>query len=126
MKNLTKVVLIILSILLFFCSFSFILSSFHPQALNEGKWIIRLLFGLFLLIPALIILIFSILPTQTKKEEKPITTQEPPGELNVKMVKCPNCGADVDAKTTFYSEGTLTMKCSFCGTTFLVEEKPKW
>lgn len=58
---------------------------------------------------------------------KSISGQEPPGQLNVKPITCPPCGAQVDPSTVSLSaEGTLTMKCLYCGGIFFIDESPKW
>ncbi len=127
---LKRIFLLLLSIPFFFLGLIFLISAFHPEAVSQGKTGIRIFFGGLLALAGLIFLIFGFVPSKATKgeESKSIYSgQEPPGQLNVKPVNCPHCGAQIDpTSTTLTKEGTLMMKCPYCGGTFLIEEAPKW
>ena len=48
------------------------------------------------------------------------------GQMKAAQIKCPNCGAGVDANKIQIIKGVPYVKCPYCGTTFEVTEEPKW
>lgn len=48
------------------------------------------------------------------------------GDMKAVALKCPNCGASVDAKQIKIVSGVPYATCSYCGHTFEVSEEPKW
>lgn len=125
-----KIFLLLLSIPFFFLGLLFLISAFHPDSISQGKMGIRILFGGLLTFAGLIFIISGLVPygeSKSKESETISSQQEPPGQLNVKSVNCPNCGGHIDpSSANLTSEGTLMMKCPYCGGTFLIEEAPKW
>ncbi|MCX7830467.1 MAG: zinc ribbon domain-containing protein [Acidobacteria bacterium] len=127
---LKRMFLLLLSIPFFFLGLIFLISAFHPEAISQGKMGIRIFFGALLAFAGIVFLVLAFIPFGGKNQKESSTLfsgQEPPGKLNVKPINCPHCGAQVDPSTTTLSpEGTLTMKCPYCGGMFLIEEAPKW
>lgn len=125
-----KIFLLLLSIPFFFFGLIFLISAFHPEAVSQGKMGVRLFFGAFLTLGGLIFLVLAFIPFGERgkgESTKTFSGQEPPGQLNVKPINCPHCGAHIDpSSTTLSPEGSLTMKCPYCGGAFLIEEAPKW
>ena len=48
------------------------------------------------------------------------------GDMKAVALKCPNCGASVDAKQIKIVSGVPYATCPYCGHTFEVTEEPKW
>ncbi len=48
------------------------------------------------------------------------------GEMKAVGIKCPNCGASVDANRIKIVSGVPYATCPYCGRTFEVAEEPKW
>jgi predicted RNA-binding Zn-ribbon protein involved in translation (DUF1610 family) len=48
------------------------------------------------------------------------------GDMSAVALKCPNCGASVDAKQIRIVSGVPYATCPYCGHTFEVTEEPKW
>jgi predicted Zn finger-like uncharacterized protein len=48
------------------------------------------------------------------------------GEMKGAAIKCPNCGASINADQIKIVSGVPYVKCPYCGTTFEVTEEPKW
>ena len=48
------------------------------------------------------------------------------GELREKEMKCKSCGASIGKKDVTVIEGGLSIKCPYCGSTYALEEEPKW
>ncbi len=70
---------------------------------------------------------FAILYYIMKQRPVQITQRlEVPGEMKVKMLRCPNCSAALDIKQIKIVDGVPSITCSYCGHTFEVTEEPKW
>ena len=50
------------------------------------------------------------------------------GDVEVKQetMKCKACGAPLDEKSVELHEGAIFVKCPYCGTSYQLEEAPKW
>jgi hypothetical protein len=62
----------------------------------------------------------------TRKPKTVIQRFEVSGQMKAASIKCPNCGASVDANQIKIVSGVPYATCSYCGTTFEVIEEPKW
>jgi hypothetical protein len=51
---------------------------------------------------------------------------EAPGESDLEQLKCRNCAAPLDQKSVELREGAVFVKCPYCGTSYQIEEAPKW
>jgi hypothetical protein len=62
----------------------------------------------------------------TRKPKTVIQQLEVSGQMKAATIKCPNCGASVDANRIKIVSGVPYATCPYCGTTFEVTEEPKW
>jgi predicted RNA-binding Zn-ribbon protein involved in translation (DUF1610 family) len=62
----------------------------------------------------------------TRKPKTVIQQIELSGQMKAAQIKCPNCGASVDANRIKIVSGVPYATCPYCGTTFEVTEEPKW
>jgi predicted Zn finger-like uncharacterized protein len=62
----------------------------------------------------------------TRKPKTVIQRVELSGEMKAAQIKCPNCGASINADHIKIVSGVPYVKCPYCGTTFEVAEEPKW
>jgi DNA-directed RNA polymerase subunit RPC12/RpoP len=62
----------------------------------------------------------------TRKPKTVIQQLEVSGQMKAASIKCPNCGASVDANLIKIVSGVPYATCPYCGTTFEVTEEPKW
>jgi DNA-directed RNA polymerase subunit RPC12/RpoP len=62
----------------------------------------------------------------TRKPKTVIQQIEISGQMKAASIKCPNCGASVDANLIKIVSGVPYATCPYCGTTFEVIEEPKW
>jgi DNA-directed RNA polymerase subunit RPC12/RpoP len=62
----------------------------------------------------------------TRKPKTVIQQVELSGQMKGASIKCPNCGASVDANRIKIVQGVPYATCPYCGTTFEVTEEPKW
>lgn len=51
---------------------------------------------------------------------------ELPGDSTLEQLTCRNCSAPLDEKSIELREGAIFVKCAHCGTSYQVEEAPKW
>jgi DNA-directed RNA polymerase subunit RPC12/RpoP len=108
---------------LFFFAVIFLLASSAPDVpLDQSTS--RLIVGVLLFIIGIAI-VFGIYYT-TRKPKTVIQRLEVSGQMKAASIKCPNCGASVDANLIKIVSGVPYATCPYCGTTFEVTEEPKW
>jgi transcription elongation factor Elf1 len=49
-----------------------------------------------------------------------------PGEVNMKGFQCTSCGASLDSKSVTVVAGAVHVNCPYCGSSYQLEEEPKW
>jgi len=62
----------------------------------------------------------------TRKPKTVVQQIEVSGQMKAASIKCPTCGASVDANLIKIVSGVPYATCPYCGTTFEVIEEPKW
>jgi predicted Zn finger-like uncharacterized protein len=62
----------------------------------------------------------------TRKPKTVIQRLEVSGPMRGAAIKCPHCGASIDANQIKIVSGVPYVTCPYCGTTFEVTEEPKW
>jgi predicted Zn finger-like uncharacterized protein len=77
---------------------------------------------LFIIGLAVIIVIYYM----TRKPKTIVQQLEISGQMKGAAIKCPNCGASIDANQIKIITGVPYVTCPYCGTTFEVTEEPKW
>lgn len=66
------------------------------------------------------------------QEEKPTTIIQKidlPGDLSLnqtEQLKCRECGGPLNKDNISVREGAVVVTCPYCGTSYEIEEKPKW
>jgi len=106
---------IAVAVLFFFSVIFALASAYDPQ---------RLITSALLFIIGVAI-VFGIYYT-TRKPKTVIQRLEVSGQMKAASIKCPNCGASVDANLIKIVSGVPYATCPYCGTTFEVIEEPKW
>jgi len=115
MKIIAVLGAIAVAVLFFFSVIFALASAYDPQ---------RLVTSALLFIIALAI-VFGIYYT-TRKPKTVIQRLEVSGQMKAASIRCPNCGASVDANLIKIVSGVPYATCPYCGTTFEVSEEPKW
>ncbi len=110
-------------VILFFFAVIFLLASSAPGVPAE-QGTSRLIVGAMLFIIGLAVVV-GIYYT-TRKPKSVIHQVEVSGQMKAASIKCPNCGASVDANQIKIVSGVPYATCPYCGTTFEVAEEPKW
>lgn len=49
-----------------------------------------------------------------------------PGEVAMKSFECTSCGATLDSKSVKLVAGAVHVDCPYCGSSYQMEEAPKW
>jgi len=103
---------IVIAILLFF-GIIFALASVYEST--------RLIVAALLFVVA-----FGIAYYLTREQKTIVQKLEVSGDMKAVALKCPNCGASVDANSIRIVSGVPYATCPYCGHTFEVSEEPKW
>lgn len=92
-------------------------------ASGQGNTLPRVIIGIVLLGGAA----YMIYLARSKGPETKITHQiDLTGDTSVEELRCKACGAKLDPGSIHMHEGAIYVKCPYCGTTYQLEEKPKW
>ncbi len=110
-------------VILFFFAVIFLLASSAPGVPAERSTS-ELIVGAMLFIIGLAVVVGIYYTTQ--KPKTVIHQVEVSGQMKAASIKCPNCGASVDANQIKIVSGVPYATCPYCGTTFEVAEEPKW
>jgi DNA-directed RNA polymerase subunit RPC12/RpoP len=103
---------IVIAVLLFF-GIIFALASIYEST--------RLIVAALLFVVA-----FGIAYYLTREQKTIVQKLEVSGDMKAVALKCPNCGASVDANSIKIVSGVPYATCPYCGHTFEVSEEPKW
>jgi len=80
-----------------------------------------------LIVAALLFVVaFGIAYYLTRQQKTIVQKLEVSGDMKAVALKCPNCGASVDANSIKMVSGVPYSTCPYCGHTFEVSEEPKW
>ena len=77
----------------------------------------------------LILITVAVLLAYFAREQKPVEIRQEvtvTGPVTVKELRCPNCGALLNAETVQVYDGKPYMTCDYCGNRFEVTEEPTW
>jgi len=103
----------------------FLLASAAPDSGTKGE---SLKIALILLALGIGILILTIkfLPT-VKIETTVVQKIDLSGETALEHLTCKSCGGTLDAGAIkVAADGSVTVNCPFCGSSYQITEKPKW
>jgi DNA-directed RNA polymerase subunit RPC12/RpoP len=70
--------------------------------------------------------VFLLFLGQVKKPIEIKQTVTVTGLLETKEIRCPNCGALIDATKTEVVDGKPFVRCGYCGNKFELTEEPTW
>jgi hypothetical protein len=48
------------------------------------------------------------------------------GDISAQEMKCKNCGGTLTNKSVTVKAGAIFVSCEYCGTSYQLEEAPKW
>ncbi|HSQ35577.1 MAG TPA: hypothetical protein VLQ89_06260 [Candidatus Binatia bacterium] len=99
--------------------FSFVAFIIGLAFLITGRWPVGLL-----LMGVTLFLVFMAF----RKQETVVVTQkiEIGGEVNSRILKCKNCGAELSKESMEVRSGAVFIDCPYCRSHYQLEEEPKW
>ncbi len=102
----------------------FLLSAFSAQAASPGG---QLLTGIILVVLGLGIVVAIRLREPKPKQEVTIKQQiDIGGDVSTEVLKCKQCGAQLDKSAISVVEGAVMVTCPYCGANYQIVEEPKW
>jgi Zn finger protein HypA/HybF involved in hydrogenase expression len=105
-----KVLAVMFSFIVFFTGLAFLITG-------------RLAVGVLLLAVSLFLVFTAFRKKETIVVEQKI---EIGGEVNSKILKCKNCGAELNKEAMEVKLGAVFIACPYCHSQYQIEEEPKW
>jgi len=99
----------------------FVLAAFHPQANTLGRLLIG---GVLCGLGWLIIHLVKMRPVVQQVEIK--HSLDAPGDLKLQEMRCRQCAGTLGKENITVAEGGISVTCPYCGSTYQMEEAPKW
>jgi DNA-directed RNA polymerase subunit RPC12/RpoP len=99
--------------------FSFVAFVIGLAFLITGRWPV----GLLLIGVALFLVYMTFRKRETLVVEQKI---EIGGEVNSRILKCRNCGAELDREAMDVQLGAVFISCPYCRSRYQLQEEPKW
>jgi uncharacterized Zn-finger protein len=118
----------VLALVLVFFGVIFIWSAFGPYARHVYT---RLFGGVGTLGIGVVVLALTARWAAKKKREEAgaLTIHQKidlTGDVHIERLKCSSCGAALDKSSVTVEAGAVHVDCPYCGTSYAVEEEPKW
>jgi len=101
---------VIFSFIVFFIGLAFLITG-------------RLAIGLLLVAVSLLLLFMAFRKKETVIIEQKIDIG---GEVNSRILKCRNCGAELNKEAMEIKLGAVFIACPYCHSQYQIEEEPKW
>lgn len=86
----------------------------------------RFLVGIILLVAGGLVLFGALWKPGRQKELKIVQKVELPGDMRLEHLKCASCGAKLEKDSISVKGGSIIVSCSYCKSTYEIEEEPKW
>jgi len=83
----------------------------------------RIAIGLLLLAVSLFLVFLALRKKETMIIEQKIDIG---GEINSRILKCKNCGAELNKEAMEVKLGAVFIACPYCSSQYQLEEEPKW
>jgi uncharacterized membrane protein len=115
LMSITRIIALFAAAVLFFFGIIFAIAASVQYAASR-------LITAFLFFAAGFVLVYFV----ARGPKTVIQKLEVSGEMRAVGIKCPNCGASVDANRIKIVSGVPYATCPYCGRTFEVAEEPKW
>ncbi|MFO0943438.1 MAG: hypothetical protein U0930_22105 [Pirellulales bacterium] len=94
-------------------------------AAGQGNALVRLIIGSGCIMAALAMMhLAKMRPIQETHIHK--MELDLPGKVDLKNTECKSCGATLDSGAVKVVGGVVQVSCPYCGTSYELEEAPKW
>jgi hypothetical protein len=93
---------------------------------NQGI-AIRFVVGIVLFIAAGVMVYLARMQPQVTKTEVTVKQEiDLTGDVQLEQMTCNNCGAALSKNSIEVKAGAIFVNCEHCGTSYQIEEAPKW
>ena len=83
----------------------------------------RVIIGVVLLVVAVFLIFFA----RSKAPKVEVVQRiDLSGDVSVEEMRCQACGATLDSDSVKVEAGAIFVSCPYCGTSYQLEEEPKW
>ena len=90
---------------------------------GQGNTAVRITIGIVLLGAAA----FMVYLARSKGPEMKVTHKvDFTGDTELQELRCKACGGQLNADSIKMREGAIHVNCPYCGSSYQLEEKPKW
>lgn len=89
----------------------------------QTNFLPRLIIGLVLLGAAVMVVALTRL---RPRQETIVQKIDLSGDVSTEELKCKSCGAVVEKESVTVKAGAVFVECGHCGTSYQLEEAPKW
>jgi hypothetical protein len=123
--------MVVLALVLIVFGVLWIMSATSPEAGDQaggrfGVGICLNVVGLLMIAGAGLLMYKSYKKYQAEKPQTIVHKVDLPGELSLEKLKCQSCGATLDKDNIDVKAGAVVVTCPYCGTSYEIEEEPKW
>lgn len=122
--------LIVLALVFILFGILLIVGATDPATQNQGLWLgvgfLLIIVGLLLLGIAGATMYGGYRSAQAEKKTEIVQRVELAGDMSTEQLKCKACGAILGKDSIEVKAGAAVISCPYCGTTYHLEEQPKW
>lgn len=114
-----KIVSYLIAVLLGFFGVMFIIGA-------QGQ-VMRFVIGIILLAAAgVLVYLMRMQPQLSQTQTTLVQKIDLSGDVNLEQMQCRSCGAALSPESIQVKAGAIFVNCDHCGTTYQIEEEPKW
>jgi hypothetical protein len=123
--------MVVLALVVIFFGVLWIMSSTAPEAGGQsgsrlGVGVCLNVVGLLLIAGAGVLMYRSYKKYQAEKPQTIVQQIDLTGDLSLEELKCRSCGATLAKDSIDVKAGAVVVTCPYCGTSYEIEEEPKW
>ncbi|HUU56662.1 MAG TPA: hypothetical protein VMW93_04915 [bacterium] len=123
--------MVVLAIVLIIFGVLWIMASTSPEAGGQaggrlGVGVCLNVLGLLLIAGAGVLMYRSYKRYQAEKPQTIVQQIDLTGDLSLERLKCQSCGATLAKDNIDVKAGAVVVTCPYCGTSYEIEEEPKW
>jgi DNA-directed RNA polymerase subunit RPC12/RpoP len=122
--------LVVLALVFILFGILLIIGATNPATQNQALWLgvgfLLVVVGLLLLGIAGATMYGGYRSAQAEKKTEIIQRVELAGDMSTEQLKCKACGATLGKDSIEVKAGAAVISCPYCGTTYHLEEEPKW
>ena len=90
---------------------------------SQGNTVTRVIIGIVLIGAAILM---SFLGRVKSPEPTVIQQIDLSGDVHAEQLTCKSCGGKLDTDSISVKAGAVFVTCPYCGTSYQIEEEPKW